>query len=345
MDLMRKAAPLGWFFMAIVCVAVLFVGSTAWFFIAIPDAANLDQCITTQMFEVSLCKTGPNYTSLKQISPNVRNAVIASEDSAFWDHKGIDWVELRKSFETNMEKGRMARGGSTITQQLAKNVYLSSEKSLLRKIREAVIAIRIERRFDKNLILEKYLNVVEFDENIYGVKQAANHYFSVSPANLSVAQSAWLAFLLPNPKKYSVSFHKNKLTPFAFRQMREIIDRLWRFKKISEQEKNSSIREARAFFGGISGESKELEEEFERGTSEEESDDLDFGDDSRRAPVESPNLTPGSSASKQEARVKSHAPVAVPQDSDSSAPDSAFAAPASEESTPPSSDEQESQTE
>ena len=169
----------------------------------------------------------------------------------------------------------MARGGSTITQQLAKNVYLSGDKSLLRKIREAVIAVRIERLYEKNLILEKYLNVVEFDKNIYGVRQAAEHYFGVRPASLSIAQSAWLAFLLPNPKKYSVSYHKNKLTPFAFKQMREIINRLWRFKKISEEEKIAATREAKAFFGGLSGDSKELEEEFERG-EEEEAEELQF---------------------------------------------------------------------
>jgi monofunctional glycosyltransferase len=217
------------------------------------------------MYEVHLCKDDASYVPLKQISPYARNSVIVSEDSSFWDHKGIDWVEMRKSFETNLEKGRMARGGSTITQQLAKNVYLSSEKSLLRKIREAVIAIRIERRYDKNLILEKYLNVVEFDKDVYGIKSAARHYFDVAPSQLSIAQSAWLAFLLPNPKKYSVSFHKNKLTPFAFKQMREIINRLWRFKRISEEEKKIAIRDARSFFGGLSGESKELEEEFDRG--------------------------------------------------------------------------------
>ncbi len=271
MNLMRKAAPLGWFFLAILCAGAIAVGSIAWFFVTIPDATDLNKCLTAQMFEVRLCKDDSSYAPLRSISPNMRNAVIVSEDAAFWDHKGIDWIELRKSFETNLEKGRMARGGSTITQQLAKNVYLSSEKSLLRKIREAVIAIRIERLYDKNFILEKYLNVVEFDKDIYGVKAASKHYFQVSAANLSIAQAAWLAFLLPNPKKYSVSFHKNRLTPFAFKQMSEIIDRLARFKRISEPERREALREARAFFGGVSGESLELEEEFDSGGSEENS--------------------------------------------------------------------------
>lgn len=272
MNLMRKAAPLGWFFMAFLCAGVVVLGSIAWFFISIPSGADLAGCLTAQMYEVRLCKDDATYVPLKQISPAMRNSVIASEDAAFWDHKGIDWVELRKSFETNLEKGRMARGGSTITQQLAKNVYLSSEKSLLRKVREAVIAVRLERRYDKNLILEKYLNVVEFDKGVYGVRAGAKHYFDVAPSQLSIAQSAWLAYLLPNPKKYSISYHKNKLTPFAFKQMREIINRLWRFKKINEDEKTAAVREAKAFFGGLSGESKELEEEFDRGGGSDEDD-------------------------------------------------------------------------
>lgn len=281
MNLVRKAVPMAWLLIAVACSAILVVGAVAWFFISIPDASDLNKCITATMYEVRLCKTDPSYVPLKSIAPAMRNAVIVSEDSAFWDHKGLDWIELRKSFETNLEKGRMARGGSTITQQLAKNVYLNAEKSLLRKVREAVIATRIERRYDKNLILEKYLNVVEFDKNVYGVKSAAKHYFGVSPANLSIAQSAWLAFLLPNPKKYSVSFHKNKLTPFAFKQMSAIIHRLARFQRISDEEKRVALREARAFFGGLSGESRELEEEFDRENDagpEEESFGESFGE-------------------------------------------------------------------
>jgi monofunctional biosynthetic peptidoglycan transglycosylase len=215
------------------------------------------------MHEVRLCRKEPSYVALAQISESLQNAVIVSEDSAFWDHEGIDWIELRKSFETNIEKGRFARGGSTITQQLAKNVYLSPEKSVLRKIKEAVIATRIERQYKKKLILEKYLNVVEFDKNIYGVKKAAQHYFQTTPRSLTIAQSAWLAFLLPNPPKYSISFHRNKLTPFAFKQMSEIINRLGRFKKISESDRAAALDEARSMFGGLSGESTELYEELE----------------------------------------------------------------------------------
>lgn len=316
MNLMRKAAPVSWFFMAILCAVVLLVGAGAWFFISIPDAKDLKDCLTTQMYSVPLCKNDSNYVQLKSISTHLRNAVVASEDAAFWDHQGLDWVELRRSFETNLEKGRMARGGSTITQQLAKNVYLSPEKSLLRKIREAVIAIRIERQYDKNFILEKYLNVVEFDAGVYGVKRAAQHYFGTTPAGLSIAQSAWLAFLLPSPKKYSVSFHKNKLTPFAFRQMKEIIERLARFKRITDDQKVAAIREARAFFGGLSGESKELEEEFDRdGGSEEEAFESAPGESAttapRRQPPEIPTLQDKSHLPDEKVQVEESPPEAA----------------------------------
>lgn len=261
--MIRRLLPLGWFVISILCVGVIALASGTLFFILIPNAKDLDSCLTTTMHEVRLCRKEPSYVALAQISESLQNAVIVSEDSAFWDHEGIDWIELRKSFETNIEKGRFARGGSTITQQLAKNVYLSPEKSVLRKIKEAVIATRIERQYKKKLILEKYLNVVEFDKNIYGVKKAAQHYFQTTPRSLTIAQSAWLAFLLPNPPKYSISFHRNKLTPFAFKQMSEIINRLGRFKKISESDRAAALDEARSMFGGLSGESTELYEELE----------------------------------------------------------------------------------
>ena len=260
--MIRRLLPIGWLLLSILCAGIIAAASGTLFFVLIPDAKDLDSCLTTTMHEVRLCRKEPTYSPINQISENLQNAVIVSEDSAFWDHEGIDWVELRKSFETNIEKGRFARGGSTITQQLAKNVYLSSEKSLLRKIKEAVIATRIERQYKKKLILEKYLNVVEFDKNVYGVKKAARHYFQTTPNSLTIAQSAWLAFLLPNPPKYSISFHRNKLTPFAFKQMSEIINRLGRFKKISEADRAAAIAEAKSLFGGLSGESTDLYEEL-----------------------------------------------------------------------------------
>lgn len=258
----RRFSPLGWLLIIFISWLSFLGAGLIGLFLSIPSAKDLDSCITTKMYRLRLCRGDENYVPLKQISPAFQNAVVVSEDGAFWEHKGIDWVELRKSFETNLEKGRFARGGSTITQQLAKNVYLYPDKSLWRKAKEAVIATRIERQYSKKLILEKYLNVVEFDNGVYGVKQAAKHYFDKRPIDLSIAEGAWLAFLLPNPRKYSASFHRDQLSPFALKQILEIIDRLARYKKISEEDRLLASQQAKGLFGGLKGAGNDLYEEF-----------------------------------------------------------------------------------
>lgn len=243
-------------------IAIIFSGvfaalasCVALFLLLTPSAEDLGQCLTTSMYKVELCAKGPNYVPLGQISKHLRDAVLASEDSAFFDHHGIDWVELRESLKKNLKEGRFARGGSTITQQLAKNVYFDGQKSLFRKLKEAIVATRIEKLYSKNQILEKYLNVVEFGKDIYGIKAASFYYFDIPPSQLSVAQSVWLAFLLPNPEKYSVSFHKGKLTPFAHRQMRMLVSRLFSFKKISADEHAAGLAAVGRLFGGIDDDS------------------------------------------------------------------------------------------
>ncbi len=201
------------------------------------------------MFHVHLCPKDESYVRLRDVSLFARYAVIVSEDGAFYTHQGIDWFEMRESFERNWERGGFARGGSTITQQLAKNVYLSGEKSLLRKAREALIALQIESLLSKDEILEKYLNVVEFGPKLFGIKNAARKYFGKSPSELMVAESAFLAFLLPNPKHYSVSFDRKRLSPFARSQMKIVIERLYRFKKISEEDYHAGLYQLANFFG------------------------------------------------------------------------------------------------
>lgn len=221
---------------AAACTILFGVIIVAWFLLSTPRPDDVKSCFTTELFKVELCPGKPSYVPLSRISPHMRNAVIASEDTTFWQHQGLDFHELQKSFEKNLAQGRFARGGSTITQQLAKNLYLSSEKSLLRKAREAVIAIQLEKILSKEEILEKYLNVVEFGDGIFGVKQAASVYFGKAPSELTAVDSAFLAFLLPNPKKYSVSFKKKQLTPFARREIKNILSKLHYFKKISAEE-------------------------------------------------------------------------------------------------------------
>jgi monofunctional glycosyltransferase len=237
-------------FVAIACLVGLVLTGIGLFLATTPRPTDLkDGCLTTKMFQVRLCPTEPGYVKLKEVSVHARNAIIVSEDGAFYMHHGFDWDELRNSLDKNMETGEFARGGSTITQQLAKNVYLSPEKSILRKVREAMITVQIENLMKKDEILEKYLNVVEFGENLYGIGKASRYYFKKPPSALTPAEGAFLAFLLPNPKKYSQSFRQKQLTRFAGKQVRLIVDRLFRFHKIDEATHESALAQVASMFG------------------------------------------------------------------------------------------------
>jgi monofunctional glycosyltransferase len=135
-----------------------------------------------------------------RISPHLARAVLVSEDAAFWSHDGLDLAELRESIATNLQRGRLARGGSTITQQLAKNLYLSPSKDPMRKVRELLIARRLEAELPKRRILELYLNVVEWGDGVYGAEAAARHHFGKSAAALTPSEAALLAGALVNPR-------------------------------------------------------------------------------------------------------------------------------------------------
>lgn len=146
-----------------------------------------------------ICKVVP----LDQISQNLQIAVIISEDARFFEHSGIDMIEFKKAFWENFQKRRYARGASTITMQLARNAYLTKKKSLLRKVREIILTNRIEKVLTKKCILELYLNLVEWGENIYGAEAASWYYFKKHASELNMAESTLLAGILPNPKRYN----------------------------------------------------------------------------------------------------------------------------------------------
>jgi monofunctional biosynthetic peptidoglycan transglycosylase len=135
-----------------------------------------------------------------RISRNLKQAVLVAEDSRFWDHEGVDFEELRKSIEINMERGAAVRGASTITQQLAKNLYLSPSRDPLRKLRELIIARRMEAALPKARILEIYLNVIEWGDGIWGADAAARTYFGVPASALGREQAALLAGAIVNPR-------------------------------------------------------------------------------------------------------------------------------------------------
>lgn len=142
----------------------------------------------------------------EQISIHLKRAVIAAEDDKFIDHEGFDWEGIQKAIEKNQKKGRMVAGGSTISQQLAKNLFLSPSRSYFRKAEEAIITVMIEALWDKRRILEVYLNVVEWGNGIFGCEAAAQRYYRIPAAQLAPAQAARLAVMLPNPRKYEKSY-------------------------------------------------------------------------------------------------------------------------------------------
>jgi monofunctional biosynthetic peptidoglycan transglycosylase len=136
------------------------------------------------------------------ISVHLKRAVITSEDARFSEHEGVDWEAIEKAYKENVKRGRPAKGGSTITQQLAKNLFLSPDRSYVRKGQELVITYMIEALWDKRRILEVYLNVVEWGEGIFGAEAAARHYYGVAASQLGPEQAARLAAYLPSPKRY-----------------------------------------------------------------------------------------------------------------------------------------------
>lgn len=143
----------------------------------------------------------------KRISNNLKRAVVVAEDSKFVMHEGFDWDGIQKAYEKNLKKGRVVAGGSTISQQLAKNLFLSTKRTPWRKLQEAVITLMLEKMMSKRRILEIYLNVIEWGNGVFGAEAAARHYYGTGAANLSAWQAARLAAMIPNPRYYDT--HRN----------------------------------------------------------------------------------------------------------------------------------------
>ena len=142
------------------------------------------------------------WVDYKKISPNLKRALIAAEDAKFVDHEGFDWEGIQKAYEKNLKKGKVVAGGSTISQQLAKNLFLSTKRTPWRKAEEAMITVMLEATMSKRRIFEIYLNVIEWGNGIFGAEAAAKYYFHTSAKNLSAEQAAKLAAMVPNPRYY-----------------------------------------------------------------------------------------------------------------------------------------------
>ena len=155
------------------------------------------------------------WVSYGRISGDLKRAIIVAEDAKFVEHDGFDWEGIQRALEKNQRRGKVVAGGSTITQQLAKNLFLSGERSLLRKGQEAILASMLEATMSKRRIFEIYLNVVEWGENVFGAEAAARYYFGVDAGALEPEQAARLAAMLPRPRYYDRNRESPYLTSYS----------------------------------------------------------------------------------------------------------------------------------
>ncbi len=213
----------------------------AW--LSVPDVSGLARALpsTTRLIEqrteeaaASGRRLQPRLSPvpLDRISDHLLDAVVLSEDASFFQHDGFDWREVKAAVARDLEAGRFVRGASTITMQLAKNLYLGTEKSLGRKVREALITMELERKLSKARILTLYLNVVELGDGVFGVEAGARQHFGVSAAELSPAQAAVLAALLPAPRAAGPS----SPSPRLVRSSRHILSLMRAERRLDEGE-------------------------------------------------------------------------------------------------------------
>jgi monofunctional glycosyltransferase len=215
----------------------------AWELIAFPDVAVLakERPKTTAFMEQRkerLRDQGKSdelewrWVSYGKISPSLRRAVLVAEDNSFYEHEGVDVEGMKEAFERNWKRRQITHGGSTITQQLAKNLYLSPSRNPLRKVREYFIARSLEKHLTKKRILEIYLNVVEMGERVYGAEAASRHYFGKSASALSAREAALLAGCLPNPRVMNPGNPNKRLRA----RQRMILSRMKRWGYLLERE-------------------------------------------------------------------------------------------------------------
>jgi monofunctional biosynthetic peptidoglycan transglycosylase len=203
------------FFILLLAACIMALAAGGWTFASIhdlPDVSFLADPLVSFNINVrdwngdtAILTVGPDnpyWIPFKAIPSHLQNAVLSGEDFSFYSHKGVDWFELRESLIKDFREGRFARGASTITQQLAKNLFLSRDKTIKRKVRELALARRMENTLTKDRILELYLNVVELGDMVYGVGEGARYHFGKQPFELSLRESTFLAAMLPGPKVY-----------------------------------------------------------------------------------------------------------------------------------------------
>ena len=177
----------------------------------------------------------PSWVALTDVSPFIAPAVISHEDGGFYDHGGFAPWAIRDALVRNLQEGRYVVGASTISMQLAKNLFLQRDKTLSRKAREVILTWWLESTLTKDEILELYLNVIEYGPGVYGLRNAAAHYFDRPPSELSPAESAYLACMLPSPKRYHVSYERGQLTRSMKSRIRRLLEHMARRERIGPE--------------------------------------------------------------------------------------------------------------
>ena len=221
-------------------------GALLWFFNSLPDVRPLkdphynmtliakDEQGIRYPFVVG--PSNPRWIPLDQIPLALQWAVVVAEDDTFYRHNGFNFSAMRDALWENVKRLKPARGGSTITQQLAKNLYLSRKKSLARKLKEAAIAWKLERHLSKNRILELYLNIIEWGPGVYGLEEASWHYFRKSPVDLDFFESVLLAAIIPSPTRYNPILYPEK----ALERYRTVLGLMYTSKLITLDQYNAA---------------------------------------------------------------------------------------------------------
>lgn len=244
--------PVHWFnrfvyLLGLITLVVLLTGAAlvGAFFYSLPDVAGQSFADLQQQAEqrvqqrLEVKDAYYRWTPLREINRDLMYAVVMAEDARFFQHRGLDYDALLDAFITNLRRGQTSFGGSTISQQTVKNLFLTPQQSYYRKLQEAVLTRRLERHFSKNQILELYLNLAEFGPDIYGVDAAARYYFGKAPVRINAAEGAWLALLLPSPRRYHYSLFQNRnVTPAMQRKYRNILQGMRQANYISQTQYN-----------------------------------------------------------------------------------------------------------
>ncbi|HXV08990.1 MAG TPA: monofunctional biosynthetic peptidoglycan transglycosylase [Burkholderiales bacterium] len=193
-----------------------------WNFFNPSASAFMQQRLVSMQQKDPKAKLRHSWVGYSKVSLNLKRALVVAEDANFMEHEGFDWDAIQRAYAQNLKKGRVVAGGSTISQQLAKNLFLSGRRTALRKLQEALITVMIEAVMSKRRIFEIYLNIIEWGDGVFGAEAASRHYFKKSAANLDAWDAAYLAAMVPNPRYYD----RNRNTAYLQSKTNLILGRM-----------------------------------------------------------------------------------------------------------------------